>query len=101
MNFSVLQILPNMYNIMASLVAQQVKNLPSMQKTQETQVESLSRRSPGGGNGNPLQFSCLENPMERGTWLAAEQKVCKKSDATEQISTCTHTQYSIIISTEN
>ena len=27
-------------------------------------------RSPGGGNGNPLQYSCLENPMDRGTWQA-------------------------------
>ena len=27
-----------------------------------------SRRSPGEGNGNPLQCSCLENPMDRGTW---------------------------------
>ena len=25
-------------------------------------------RSPGGGNGNPLQYSCLENPMDRGAW---------------------------------
>ena len=25
-------------------------------------------RSPGGGNGNPFQYSCLENPMDRGTW---------------------------------
>ena len=30
-----------------------------------------SIRSPGGGNGNPLQYSCLENPMDRGTWQAA------------------------------
>ena len=29
---------------------------------------SGSRSSPGEGNGNPLQFSCLENPMDRGTW---------------------------------
>ena len=29
------------------------------------------RRSPGGGHGNPLQYSCLENPMARGTWRAA------------------------------
>ena len=28
-------------------------------------------RSPGGGNGNPLQYSCLENPMDRGAWHAA------------------------------
>ena len=27
------------------------------------------RRSPGGGHGNPLQCSCLENPIDRGTWL--------------------------------
>ena len=27
-----------------------------------------SKRSPGGGNGNPLQYSCLENPMDRGAW---------------------------------
>ena len=29
-----------------------------------------SGRSPGEGNGNPLQFSCLENPMDRGAWWA-------------------------------
>ena len=34
-----------------------------------------SGRSPGGGKGNPLQYSCLENPMERGTWRAAEHGV--------------------------
>ena len=30
-----------------------------------------SRRSPGGGDGNPLKYSCLENPMDRGAWRAA------------------------------
>ena len=30
-------------------------------------------RSPGEGNGNPLQYSCLENPMDRGAWQAAIQ----------------------------
>ena len=34
-------------------------------------------RSPGEGNGNPLQYSCLENPMERGTWWAIEHGVAK------------------------
>ena len=29
-----------------------------------------SGRAPGGGHGNPLQFSCLENPMDRGAWWA-------------------------------
>ena len=30
----------------------------------------VSLRSPGGGNGNPLRYSCLENPMDRGAWQA-------------------------------
>ena len=30
--------------------------------------------SPGGGNGNPLQYSCLENPMDRGAWRAAKRQ---------------------------
>ena len=34
-------------------------------------------RSPGEGNGNPLQYSCLENPMERGTWWATVHGVAK------------------------
>ena len=34
-------------------------------------------RSPGGGNGNPLQDSCLKNPMDRGTWWATLQGVAK------------------------
>ena len=31
-------------------------------------------RSPGGGNSNPLQYSCLDNPMDRGAWLATVPK---------------------------
>ena len=34
-------------------------------------------RSPGGGHGNPLQYSCLENPMERGAWQATVHRVAK------------------------
>ena len=36
-----------------------------------------SGRSPGGGNGNPLQYSCLENPMGRGAWPAAAHRVAQ------------------------
>ena len=36
-----------------------------------------SGRSPGEGNGNPLQYSCLENPMDRGTWWATVHGVTK------------------------
>ena len=52
-------------------MAQQVKNLPAMQETQETQVWFLGwEDSPEQGNGNPLQYSCLDNPMDRGAWQA-------------------------------
>ena len=36
-----------------------------------------SGRSPGEGNGNPLKYSCLENPMERGAWWAIVHRVAK------------------------
>ena len=39
-------------------------------------------RSPGGGHGNPHQYSCLENPMDRGT-VGCSLWGCKKSDTTE------------------
>ena len=44
-----------------------VKNLPAVQDSGST--PGLGR-SPGGGNGNPLQYSCLENSMDRGAWQA-------------------------------
>ena len=40
-------------------------------------------RSPGEGNGTPLQYSCLENLMDRGVWLATVHRVAE-SDMTEQ-----------------
>ena len=50
----------------ASLVAQRVKRLPEMR---ETRVQSLGQEdSPGEGNGRPLQYPCLENPMDREAW---------------------------------
>ena len=36
-----------------------------------------SGRSPGGGNGNPLQYSCLENPMDRAAWRATVHSIIK------------------------
>ena len=52
------------------LVAQRVKHLPAMQKTWVQSGFNLLGRSPGEGNGNPLQYSCLEIPMDRGVWWA-------------------------------
>ena len=55
----------------ASQVAQVVKSLPaSAGDTRDTGSIPGLGRSPGAGNGNPLQYSCLGNPMDRGAWRA-------------------------------
>ena len=53
----------------ASQVAQWVKSPPAMQETQAGtgSIPGLGR-SPGGGHGNPLQYSSLENPIDTGAW---------------------------------
>ena len=56
----------------ASLVVQMVKNLPAM-----WEIPGLGR-SPGEGNGKPLQYSCLENSMDRGPWQAIVHVVAKR-----------------------
>ena len=43
-------------------------------------------RSPGEGNGNPLQYSCLENPMDRGTWRAAVHGISQSQTRLKQLS---------------
>ena len=40
-------------------------------------------RSPGEANGNPLQYSCLENPMDRGAWWATVRGITEELDMTE------------------
>ena len=56
-------------------MAQRVKRLPAMW---ETWVQSLGQEdSPGEGNGNLLQYACLENPMDRGAWWATVHGVTK------------------------
>ena len=55
--------------------------------TEDTVSIPGSGRSPGAGNGNPLQNSCLENSMDRGAWQATVHGVTKELDTTEH----THT----------
>ena len=53
-----------------------VKNLPA--NAGDTGSIPGSGRSPGEGNGNPLQYSCLEKSMERGAWWAIIPRVTKR-----------------------
>ena len=56
-----------------------------------------SRRSPKEGNSNPLQYSCLETPLDRRAWWAI---VCgiTESDMTERLSTCIYTHVHVCVS---
>ena len=58
-----------------------VKNPPA--KTGDKDLIPGSGRSLGEGNGNPLQYFYLRNPMDRGAWPATVHRVAKESDATE------------------
>ena len=71
-----------------------VKNTPaSTGDARDVGLISGLGRSPGVGNGNPLQYSCLENPMDRGAWRATAHGVAKKSDTTEQLTLSLSTHY--------
>ena len=65
-----------------------VKHLPTMW---ETWVQSLSWEGPREGNGNPLQCSWLENPMDGGAWWAYCSWDRKELDSTEQLHFHFHT----------
>ena len=55
-----------------------VKNLPANAgDIRDTDLMPGSGRSPGGMHGNPLQYSCLENPVDRGAWQATVHGVAK------------------------
>ena len=56
-----------------------VKKKPACQCRRHRDMGSIpgSGRSPGGGHGNPLQYSCLENPMDEGAWWAIVHRVAK------------------------
>ena len=58
------------YDPRASQVALVVKNPPANARDIRDAGSIPGSRSPGEGNGNPFQYSCLENPMDRGAWRA-------------------------------
>ena len=68
-----------------------VKNLPANAgDIRDRGLIPGSGRSSGGGNGNPLQYSCLENSMDRGAWLATVHGVTK---SWAQLSVRTHNKH--------
>ena len=83
-------------NTQKFLVVLVVKNLPANAgDIRDTDSAPGSGRSPGGGHGSPLQYSCLENPMERGAWWATVHVVAKSWIQLKLLSTqaCTHKIY--------
>ena len=73
--------------IWASQVALVVKNLPAnVGDISDTDSIPGWGRSPGGGNGNPLQYSCLENPTDRGAWQATVHRVTESQTQLKQLS---------------
>ena len=75
----------------ASQVALMVKNPPANAgDIRDAGSIRGSGRSPGGGNGNLLQYSCLENPMDRGAWQATVHRVTKSRMQLQQLITYTY-----------
>ena len=82
----------------ASQVVPVVNNLPANSgDTGDPGLIPGLGRSPGGGHGNPLQYSYLENPLDRGAWWAAVHRVAKSQTELKQLSThtCIHV-YSLL-----
>ena len=72
------------------MMALMVKNSPANAgDLRDTGLIPGSGRSPGGGHGNPLQYSCLENLMDRGAWWATVHGVAKCQTPLKQLSTHT------------
>ena len=80
-----------------SQVALEVKNLPANAGAIRDVASILgSGRPPGRGHGNPLQYSCLENPIDRGAWWATVHRVPQSQTRLQRLST--HTRVSVPVS---
>ena len=82
----------------ASLLTWWVKNLPvNTGHVKDVGLIPGWRRSPQGGNGSLLQYSCLSNPMHRGAWWATVQRI-SKSQTQMSMHECVHTTLHIFLS---
>ena len=80
-----IQSMVHLHKEMGLLGGSMVENLPAS----AGDLGSIpgSERASAGGNGNPLQYSCLRNLTDRGAWWATVHGVVEKSDTTEQLTT--------------
>ena len=86
------------YIFRASQVALLVENPPANARdVRDRGLIPGSGRSPGGGNGNPLQYSCLENPMDRGAWWAMVHSVTKSQTRLKQLCRAQHTHMCVYV----
>ena len=69
-----------------------VKNLPANAGDIKGGFNPWVRKISGGGHGSPLQYSCLENLMDRGAWQAAVHRVAKSSTQLNNLA-CMHVSY--------
>ena len=74
-----------------------VKNLPAQAGAiGDTGLISGLERSLGRGNGNPLQYSCLGNPMDRGAWWATVHRVTKSQTQLKRLSMPAEQQFLVL-----
>ena len=68
-----------------------VKNLPAKAGViRDVGLMLESGRQPGGGHGNPFQYSCLENPMDRGAWWAIVHRAANSQTQLKQLGMYTY-----------
>ena len=89
--FLSLNVTPLVISYGASQVALEVKNLlANAGDIRDVGLIPGSETSPGGGHGNPLQYSCLKNPTDRGVWWAIVHGVPKSRTRLKRLSMCTY-----------
>ena len=93
-----MQDIPPILGTVTSQMAQVVKN-PFANAGDTGNVGSIpgSGRSPGGGNGSPLQYSCLENPIDRGAWRAKVHEITELDTAEVSEHICVRIIYFCLI----
>ena len=79
------------------MVARGKESIRNAGDTAEVGLIRGSGRSPGEGNGNPLQYSCLENPMDRGVWRATVHRVAKSRTGRKQLSMHAYLIHNVVL----